>query len=281
MGDSLASLQRSRWSHSGLLPRSGICRSPGRHVCPICAATAPISITHFRQVDNSHDITRVAANERNVPRLNSHISSRSNRDSHVGGDQRRRVIHAISDHCNALSRILQFLDVGGLPLRQDFGENNVNPKLSRNRFRDALAVASHHDDLNATLMQKPHGFRRLPVGQHRRWRIQPLPSYRRRDKLPIERGSLLAPLLDGEAREHGRHLFCLAEAEPHVFEINCQRPPLRQQGFTAGSRGLGTGQVRHKGRMKGTSLREALFTTVNAAAPKQPSFFPSSIDLRR
>ena len=65
--------------------------------------------------------------------------------------QRRSVVDAVADHRHPLSLLLQRRDVPGLLLREDLGEDAVDPQLARHRLARAAVVARHHDDLDPGL----------------------------------------------------------------------------------------------------------------------------------
>jgi hypothetical protein len=60
----------------------------------------------------------IAVHEHHVTRLDSGAGPGADRHAHVGRGGRRRVIHAVADHCDALPRTPQLLDLPCLLIRR-------------------------------------------------------------------------------------------------------------------------------------------------------------------
>ena len=92
-----------------------------------------------------------------MPCLHGDIGARPDGDTDIGRRQRRGVIDAVAHHGHDLALLLHFLDLRGLVLGKDFGEDRIDAELLRDGIGHRLGVARQHGDLDVPLVQRAHG----------------------------------------------------------------------------------------------------------------------------
>jgi len=82
-----------------------------------------------RELERLDDFERAAFDQHDVPGLDRDIRTGSDRDPKVRLRQRRSVIDAVADECDAMTTALKILHVLRLVLRKDLGEHLIDPDL--------------------------------------------------------------------------------------------------------------------------------------------------------
>ena len=108
-----------------------------------------LPIARADQRDDPRHVARIAAHEDDVACLDGHVGAGADRDADIRGHERRRVVHAVADHRDALARALELLDLRRLVLRQHLGEHACRSRAPRDRLGNGPCVAGHHHDLDA------------------------------------------------------------------------------------------------------------------------------------
>ena len=103
-----------------------------------------------RELDRGHHTERIAADEREVPRLDRDVSAGADRDPHIGLRQRRRVVYAVADHRHRPVAGLEPLHDGRLVGGQCLGDDVVDgdTDLLGHGFRGGTGIAGHEPDLD-------------------------------------------------------------------------------------------------------------------------------------
>ena len=87
-------------------------------------------------------------------RLDGHVGARADGDADVGGGQRRRVVHAVTDHGHLAAAALEALTAAALSPGSTCGGHLVDAQATGDRIGDRLRVAGDHRHL------QPHGVQR-------------------------------------------------------------------------------------------------------------------------
>lgn len=74
----------------------------------------------------------------------------------VGRRERRRVVHPVTDHGDALPLPLELLDLRRLRLGQYLREHEIDPECPCDGISDRLGIPGQHGDLHPELVQTAH-----------------------------------------------------------------------------------------------------------------------------
>src|SRR5205823_7893665 len=96
------------------------------------------------QPDDGDDAARVAAGQHDAGRLDGHVGAGADGDADVGPGQGGSVVDAVTDHGHRPAPVLEGGDGLVLILRQDLGEDLVNPEFGGDRVGDLAGVAGDH-----------------------------------------------------------------------------------------------------------------------------------------
>jgi hypothetical protein len=91
------------------------------------------------------------------PAWTANLCPGSDRDAHVRGDERRRIVHSVADHRDSLSAGLELLDRLCLVLGKNLRKHGVDSKFSRDCVGNRPGIAGEHRDLDLSLMELLHG----------------------------------------------------------------------------------------------------------------------------
>ena len=91
----------------------------------------------------------VAGDESEVARLDRDVGAGADRDPEVGLRERGRVVHAVADDRDVVTRGLQLADDVHLLAGQHAGHDPVDADGRGDRGRGVLPVTGHHDRLDA------------------------------------------------------------------------------------------------------------------------------------
>ena len=88
--------------------------------------------------------------------LHRHICTRANRNTDLGPGQGRGVIDTVADHGHAQTALLQLGDLGVLVLRQNLGEDLIDPQILAHCLGDLGGVTGDHRHLHPAGLQGAH-----------------------------------------------------------------------------------------------------------------------------
>ena len=106
-------------------------------------------------------VARIAPDEHDVAGFDRHVGPRADRDAHVGGHQRRRVVHAVADHRDALALPLELLDLRRLLLGSTSANTVSMPSSCATASATACRIARHHDHFEPCSWRLPNRLARL------------------------------------------------------------------------------------------------------------------------
>ncbi len=103
-------------------------------------------------MNDGRGIARIGTDQDDVGRLHRHVGSGSNGNPYIGFGERRGIVHPISGHGHDQAAGLDFLDLVGLLIGQDFREVVVEAQLSGHPTGHCLGVSREHHDLKAHVL---------------------------------------------------------------------------------------------------------------------------------
>src|SRR2546422_4780907 len=105
-----------------------------------------------------HDAFQVSFYQSDARALHGHVRAGTHRDANMRLGQGRGIVYSVSRHPHPMTLSLKPLDDLKLSLRQDFGFDFVDSKLSRYSLRVRTGVAGQHDHADAVLLKHLNGF---------------------------------------------------------------------------------------------------------------------------
>ena len=100
----------------------------------------------------------VAGDEGEVARLDRDVGAGADRDAEVGLGERRRVVHAVADDRDLVTRGLELAHDVDLLAGQHLGDDPVDADGRGDRVRGVLTVARDHHRLDAEPVQRVDRF---------------------------------------------------------------------------------------------------------------------------
>jgi len=97
--------------------------------------------------------SRGSLRTRTTSSFDRHVGARADGDGDIRGEQRGRVVHAITHHGDPIARSLELLDLVDLVARQNLGKDRVDSEIRGHRLGYCRRVAGQHHDFDLLLME--------------------------------------------------------------------------------------------------------------------------------